>query len=108
MNDYQKLDSNGICRGFVRSLHKAFTVLGIAGTTRGSAIKNTTDAAERALRDGSGSVEEHHGGKRVLSEHKSRSDQPWVTWARPGCLMLEDPKHPRTPGYITDDVFRCI
>jgi len=51
----------------VRSLHKAFTVLGIAGTTRGSAIKNTTDAAERALRDGSGSVEEHHGGKRVLS-----------------------------------------
>lgn len=22
--------------------------------------------------------------------------------------MLKDPKHPMTPGYITDDVFRCI
>ncbi|RXN04565.1 reverse transcriptase [Labeo rohita] len=39
------------CRGFVgRSLHKAFTALGIAGTTRSRAIKNTTDAAEKALR----------------------------------------------------------
>ncbi|RXN19664.1 reverse transcriptase [Labeo rohita] len=32
----------------------------------------------RKPRDGSGSVEEHHGGKRVLPEHKSRSDQPWL------------------------------
>ncbi|RXN33906.1 reverse transcriptase [Labeo rohita] len=38
-------------RRFVgRSLHKAFTVLGIAGITRSRAIKNTTDAAEKALR----------------------------------------------------------
>lgn len=39
------------CRGFVgRSLYKAFTALGITGTTRSRAIKNITDAAEKASR----------------------------------------------------------
>lgn len=38
------------CRGFVgRSLHKAFTAMGIVGTTRSRAIKNITEKASRWL-----------------------------------------------------------
>lgn len=51
-------------------------------------------------------------GREVLMYRDS--GDPKVAWSTiaglpgQGCLMLKDPKHPMTWGYITDDVFRSI
>ena len=85
------------CRGFVaHSLHRALSVLGITGGARSRAIKNTTRAAEKASRWLWIRRDECHLNTAAVGS-------PGV-----GSMMLKDLKLPMTPGFIIEDLFRCI
>lgn len=63
-----------------------------------------------------GKQEQHQGSRedatlspgQALLRHKSGSDQPQLGPSGWGCLMFQNPKHPMTQGYITNDVSEWI
>lgn len=55
-----------------------------------------------------------HWASDMLARLKDERRNPWNVWSPPAglpgemFLILKDPKHPMTPGYINDDVLKCI
>ena len=82
------------CKGR-QLLHRALGVMGITGGVRSRAIKDITEAAEKALR---WLWRESPWGQAL--EHTPQSDQPWLGCLVRGDIMLQDPKPIRTPGTL--------
>lgn len=82
------------CTGFAgQSLCKNLSALEL----KGEEPSRTTQGRHRKLQDGSGRREEVHGEQQI----------PPAPNLVLGC-MFKDVEHLKTPGYITDDVFRSI